>query len=148
MIEIEKSKTGLPIMKIEGRLVNSSYDPMTEAQNWLAGVSARIRDYDVIFLLGIGSIYHCLALQNSFPNKKIVVLETDPQLIKTSLELLSDLKKIQICQIADAKDLLIIPEVMSLTEEIFCTLRLPSTRFSNKALFDDLETILTGRSTY
>ncbi len=148
MIEIETSKTGLPILKSEGRFLNSSYDPMAEAQVWLPSISDKVKDFEFIFLLGIGSSYHCMAIQKRYPNKQILVIETDSQLIAKTAELFFELKKIKICKISDARDLMSHSEVISFSQELFCTLRLPSTRFSNKELFDDVETVLTGRASY
>ena len=148
MIEIETSKTGLPILKSEGRFLNSSYDPMAEAQVWLQSVSDKVKDFEFICLLGIGSSYHCMTIQKKYPNKHILVIENDKQLIEKTAELFFDLKKIKICKISDSRDLMSHSDVMNFSQELFCTLRLPSTRFSNKELFDDVETVLTGRASY
>lgn len=148
MIEIELSKSGLPILKSDGRFMNSSYDPMAEAQSWLAMVNDKVKDFDFVILLGVGSAYHCLALRNKYPNKKILILENDKQLLAKCADLFSDLKKINICNFSDSSDLLSNEDVLNFSQEIFCTLRLPSTRFLNKELFDEVETVLTGRASY
>ncbi len=148
MIEFEKSRSGMPIFKSEGRLFNSSYDPVSEAQRWLALICRKAMDFENVILLGVGSIYHCLAFHKMNPSKKILILEVDPELIKMSLEIFSELKQIQICQISKSDDLLVNDEVASISDGIFCTLRLPSTHISNKQIFDEIETVLTGRSSY
>lgn len=138
----------MPILKIEGRFINSSYDPVREAQLWLKNQVTKLNDFNKIIILGLGNIYHCFELRNAFPDKEIIILEVDGELLNGSLAHFNALTAFQIFHISKASDIFGNSKIMDASENIFCTLRLPSTQILNKGIFDEIETLLTGRSSY
>ena len=148
MIEVEISKTGLPVLKSEGRFLHSSYDPLAEAQAWLKDVSKKVSDYDFVILLGAGNPYHFSAFRRKFSRKKILIVEIDEQLLSKAGELVNEVNIANVVHLNEARELHTIGQILEFSKEIFCTLRMPSTRFYSKAFFDEIETALTGRVGY
>ncbi len=145
MIEIESSRNGLPILKIEGKLLNSSYDPIREAQSWLESTQGKIEKFDHIIVLGMGSAYHVLELLKYATGKKVRIIENDSELVEKTLSLFSGLKSIEVNVFEEATEIWSSAELLKVIQSCFCVLRMPSSRFLNKAFFDEAEICLSAR---
>ena len=145
MIEVERSRTGLPILKSAGRHLSSSYDPVLEAQSWLESVLVKIKNFDQILVLGLGSAYHCMALLKAVPEKSIRIIERDTELACRSLDLFVVLQQVPLSLFHEACEILHSPEIGKLLENNIYVLRMPSTRFFNQAFFDEAALCLNAR---
>ena len=148
MIEVENSKAGLPIIKVNGLRLNSLYDPAGEATAWVQKLAFLEKDFQSIVLMGIGSLHHCLAFLNAFPKKNILIVETDLSLIQKSIELIPELQKCQIYHFIDARLFFNSKQGREITCGLFHIVRTPSSYIANANAFDEIETVLTGRSSY
>ena len=111
MIEIDSSRTGLPILKSGGKHLNSAYDPIREAQSWLVSVLPKIVNLDQLIVLGFGNAYHLLALLNTASLKNITVIEKDAELVRESKDLFLDLQKLNVCLFEDSEQILSSQEI-------------------------------------
>jgi hypothetical protein len=145
MIEIDSSRTGLPILKSGGKHLNSTYDPIREAQTWLVTILPQVASFDQIFVLGFGSAYHLMALLKSLPSKRIHVIERDPDLVRESTDLFFDLRDVKLSLFENASLIFTSPDILEICKKNLIVLRMPSTRFLNKEFFDEAQLTLTAR---
>jgi hypothetical protein len=75
LIRQETARSGHQILRIEGRLLASSIDPIREASVWAAKTAAQVKPDSVVCVLGAGCGYHLLELSRLLPKTRIVVLE-------------------------------------------------------------------------
>lgn len=61
-IQINKSKSGFPVLKLDNIHLNSPYDPIAEAKDWISRYNYEIENSEPIILLGLGLGYHLLEL--------------------------------------------------------------------------------------
>ncbi len=74
------SQTGVPVFKLDERLLCSRFDPVKEAKSWVEFHSEDFANTQTIVLLGLGSGYHAVEILKRFPQKKLIVLELNDQL--------------------------------------------------------------------
>ena len=89
MIHSETSRSGHVILKKDGRLLASSFDPLREAQVWArqAARSPGFEQAETLIVLGLGCGYHVATLA-AHP-KAIVVVEPNIEIAKATLEIFS-----------------------------------------------------------
>lgn len=145
MIEIDSSRTGLPILKSGGKHLNSTYDPIREAQSWLVGLLPHIVSLDQIIVLGFGSAYHLMALLKVAALANITVIEKDAELVQESIDLFFDLQKVKVFLFEEPELILNSQNILRILGKRVGILRMPSTRFLNKEFFDEAQQSLTAR---
>lgn len=145
MIEIDYSRTGLPILKSAGRHLNSSYDPIHEAQRWLVPLLPKLKNFDHIVILGMGSVYHCLALLKAVPQKSLYIIEKDAELVRQGLSVFAELQQVPLSLFHDASEILASSEVLKLLEKNIYVVRMPSTHLSNEGFFAEAALSLYAR---
>lgn len=79
MIEVLSGERGHAVVRVNGRLLASRFDPVAEARDWLARRMAFLDRVRTVFVLGIGAGYHVAALAER-TQAKIHVIEPDPEL--------------------------------------------------------------------
>ncbi|UCH81565.1 MAG: glycosyltransferase [Nitrospiraceae bacterium] len=97
-INISKSKSGLPTLRIKNIYVHSLYNPQKEAEEWVKSNEQIIASADNIVVFGFGLGYHLSELCKH-TDKDITVFEPDPNTLKASLcarDLRSVLSRIKI----------------------------------------------------
>lgn len=77
MISIEKARSGHSVLRKNGRLLGSSFDPVKEAATWALKAKAAIEPEMSVFVLGAGSGYHVAALAGELRNNAIIVIDCD-----------------------------------------------------------------------
>ena len=85
MIELEQSRTGQPVLKLNGRYLASSFDPIKEAFAWANRAAADLGSKGAAIIIGAGCGYHIAALKEKCPNILIVALELDAEIAKHAL---------------------------------------------------------------
>lgn len=86
MIETELSRSGQPVLKLNGRYLASSFDPVKEAFGWANRAAAEIGQKGAAIVLGAGCGYHLAALKERCPNSLILALEPSEQVAHRALE--------------------------------------------------------------
>lgn len=82
MIEIIKSPAGHPVIIQDGIYLGSKINPLKQAEQWLKGQHSKIENFELIFVLGLGSGYHIEKMMESYPDKTIIVIESSTQIAK------------------------------------------------------------------
>lgn len=86
MIETEVSRSGQPVLKMNGRYLASSFDPIKEAFGWASRAAADIGTKGAAIILGAGCGYHVAALKERCPNVLILALDPNEQVAHRALE--------------------------------------------------------------
>ena len=81
------SPSGHTIWSENGRALCSRVDPLKEAVSWVDHHAGDITTSQVVIVLGLGCGYHLVELIRRFPIKKILVLESNPELVDEVQEL-------------------------------------------------------------
>jgi len=84
-IRINRSKSGFPVLKLDGLHLNSPYDPIKEAKNWISRHSCEIEDGEPVVLLGLGLGYHLLELLKH-TERKVFVVEPNMEIFRAAIE--------------------------------------------------------------
>ena len=87
MIETEVSRAGQSVLKKNGRLLASAFQPLQEASAWTEKVCLGLAPGEPIIVLGIGSGYHVASLLASYPRNEVLVIENDAELARSALAL-------------------------------------------------------------
>ena len=145
MIEIVQGDRGIKVLRRDGRLLASRFDPWGEAEAWLARRSAFIGQAKTIFVLGLGSGYHVAVLLKRSA-ARVVVIEPDPELI-TAVQRLHALSgpRVRIECVADIKTLRASEVVREALRETFVVLMHPSCLAFQSEFFKECRSTLLGR---
>lgn len=81
------TRSGETVFKWQGRMTASSYDPRREAQEWLTSLALSMASESRLFVLGVGSGYHLVALRQAFPKRRIMAVDISTELIEGALGL-------------------------------------------------------------
>ncbi|MBC86545.1 MAG: hypothetical protein CL677_05135 [Bdellovibrionaceae bacterium] len=85
-VQIENSKSGLPILRLMGRFISSPTDPQREAEKWYIR-NQDLFHADTIIVLGAGSGYHIMELIRRRPEKKVLVIEPFKEVVRAVKEI-------------------------------------------------------------
>lgn len=96
MINVEKSRSGHLVIRKNGRLLGSSFDPTKEACAWATKAADQIKSDETAFILGLASGYHVMELRKLRPLQLIVVIECDPQVVREAYSIFPELHKVPI----------------------------------------------------
>ncbi|MEK7357960.1 MAG: hypothetical protein AAB250_16035 [Bdellovibrionota bacterium] len=108
MITIETSRAGVPILKVEGRALASTFDPLKEAASWAQSVEATLAPGTAAVILGAGCGYHVAALKLLCPRSLVVALEPSREVADRALEFNPSLKD---------EDVVVETDLLRLTEQ-------------------------------
>ena len=86
MIEIVSAESGEKVLRYQGRLLASRFDPIREAQEWIQSRQRFLKDVRTVFVLGIGSGHHIAELVKS-TSARIVVLETNEEILNAATDM-------------------------------------------------------------
>ncbi len=86
MIEVEKARNGLPILKSEGRLTASSFDPVREARTWAENLRPQLEKTETLIVIGVASGYHLAAVKELCPGTKLFGIERSTQVTDFALQ--------------------------------------------------------------
>lgn len=86
MIVVETSRTGAPIMKVDGRALASAVDPLREAASWAKSVEATLAPGTAAIVIGVGCGYHVAALKVLCPRSQVVAIESSTEVAAKALE--------------------------------------------------------------
>ena len=90
MLEVIESKTGLPTIRLNDRLLASKVDPRREAEKWAEKMAHELHGIKAAIVLGAGAGYHLSALKAQAPHLDVIALEESREIIQfhnKSLEL-------------------------------------------------------------
>jgi hypothetical protein len=86
----DAAKNGQPILKIvEGgreTAMYSRYDPGLEAARWAATLSRETGESGNLLLVGFGLGYHAAAILEAYPDRKLYIIEPDPDVFLAAIE--------------------------------------------------------------
>ncbi len=86
MIERVKAKDGQTILKLNGRQICTSLNPLREARDWVKKNSRRFAEMKTVIVIGVGCGFHLAEIRRRFENTKIVALDFNQELIDFSAE--------------------------------------------------------------
>lgn len=81
MIESAQAKNGSLIYLKDGKYLASSFDPQKEAEAWWKTCERQAKHARTVFILGLACGYHIEVVQRELPQAKVVVIESDAELI-------------------------------------------------------------------
>ena len=75
------SRSGLPILSLDGKHLCSTVDPRKESQKWVEAQSRELQRAKAVIVLGAGCGYHLSELRKSYPGKEIVAIDQQMKFI-------------------------------------------------------------------
>lgn len=145
MIERVKTQNGQCVLKSDGRLMSSRFDPQGEAKAWLERRKIFIDKVKTIIILGAGSGYHVVeALESTAA--QIIVVDPSQSLIDLVNEIHRfDTRRVQFECCKTAKELRACESVRKSIESSFVVLLHPASREGREKVFKELQDQLGGR---
>lgn len=145
MIEILDAVHGGQVIRYNGRLLASRFDPRREAHEWIDSRREFIGSVKNVIVLGLGSGHHVSALaENS--SAHILVLEADSEILEAGAALHSfDSSRVRIEPITTARALRNSDAVKFAVKESFVVLVHPASLALNSALYESCRDQLLGR---
>ena len=86
MIEKIQAQNGRDVLRYQGRLLASTFDPEAEARAWVSRRPGFLDHVKAIFILGAGSGYHIAELARQ-TTARLVVVEHSPELARAVIEI-------------------------------------------------------------
>lgn len=119
MIEIVSAESGEKVLRFQGRLLASRFDPRREAREWIAARKKFLSKVRSVFVLGLGSGHHIGELLEA-TQARIVVLEASAEIIQASFDLNAfDSARVSLHHISSARTLRKIDEVKTAVTQSF-----------------------------
>lgn len=145
MLELISGERGQTVIRREGRLLASRFDPVGEAQAWIARRMTFLDKVKTVFVLGLGAGYHVQALLKATP-AQIFVIEPDIDLTALVQTIHSFPKeRVTIEAIQTARALRAHAAVRAAIKSSFIVLVHPASRVANADFFEECSTQLSGR---
>lgn len=145
MIEIVNAVNGEKVIRYDGRLLASRFDPIKEAQEWLNGRGDFLANIRTVIVLGLGSGHHISALLQK-TSARILVLEANEEIFEAGQSIQSfDPLKVRIEHVTSAKALRSSDAVKAAVKESFVVLVHPASQAVNSELYESCRTQLLGR---
>ncbi len=116
------AETGEKVLRFQGRLLASRFDPTREAQEWVASRRKFLGKVRSVFVLGLGSGHHVRELLKA-TDANIVVLESNADILQAAFDLHGfDPKRVSLHHVANARALRKIDEVKAAVSKSFIVL--------------------------
>lgn len=145
MIEIVSAESGEKVLRYQGRLLASRFDPIREAQDWIQSRQRFLKDVRTIFVLGIGSGHHINELVKS-TSAKIVVLEANEEILKAVTEIHNfDDARVSLHHVPSTRSLRKIEAVKAAVAKSFLVLVHAPSFALNAEIYKEFRTQLLGR---
>lgn len=82
------AKTGHRVLRKNGKLLASAFDPVREATAWAEKVmGAGEPSCDTLIVVGMGSGYHVAALKSRYPDISLLVIDNDAEVVDRAREI-------------------------------------------------------------
>lgn len=122
MIEIVSAESGERVLRFQGRLLASRFDPAREAREWIASRREFLNKVRTVFVLGLGSGHHVRELLPATP-ARIVVLEANADVLQAAFDLHGfDAARVGLHHLPNARALRKIDEVKAAVTKSFVVL--------------------------
>lgn len=145
MIEIVYAEDGEKVIRYDGRLLASRFNPKKEAQEWLSGRGEFLANVRTVVVLGLGSGHHISALLEK-TSARILVLEANEEIFEAGQSIQSfDPRKVRIEHVTSAKALRSLDSVKAAVKESFVVLVHPASLSVNGDLYESCRAQLLGR---
>lgn len=145
MIEVLSGKNGNAVLKFEGRLLASRFDPRAEAALWVDRRKTFLDKVQTVFILGAGSGYHILELSRRV-QADLIVIEPSLELIDAVIGLHKlDTSRTHFECVQSGKGLRACARVRKALKTSFLALVHPPSREGREKLFEELLVQLLGR---
>ncbi len=145
MITVERSKTGLPILAQDGRLLSSAYDPVKEAKAWAVQAQLRLQKHAAAVILGLGSGYHVAELLKLEKHKPIIVIEKSSEIARCVRDVSSEFIFESLIVDEDWTRLLDHDELKRIQRLPFCMLKHGPTCQQSAEYYTKVEKLLLAR---
>jgi hypothetical protein len=145
VIEIITGERGFKVVRRDGRLMASRFDPKAEAAAWVERRLSFLDKVKTVFVLGWGSGYHVEALRAA-TRAKIIVIEPETAVIEAAAEIVPDvLAKVETVCVQTGRELRAARAVREGIKQSFLVLTHPASKASQPGFFRDCEAQLNGR---
>ncbi len=145
MISVETARSGHTILKKDGKLLASSFDPLKEASAWAQQAIQGLRAHDSIIVLGLGSGYHVQELANLVGFDRLLVIECDGEVAAEAFRLFSELPRERVIIETDVKKMVEMDLVRDVLSGVYKIVRHAPSYSSAAAEFGAVEKLLLGR---
>jgi hypothetical protein len=145
LIEIVSAETGEKVLRFQGRLLASRFDPRREAREWIASRKKFLGKVRSVFVLGLGSGHHIGELLEA-TQAKIVVLEASADILQASFDLKAfDSGRVSLHHISSARNLRKIEEVKAAVTQSFIVMTHAPSFSLFPEIYKDCQTQLIAR---
>jgi len=93
LIELVTARNGKSVLKKDGKLLASVFDPLREAAAWADKVQSEFGADESIIVLGLGSGYHVEELSARCSDRAIYVVEKDVEIAERVFELCGGIRR-------------------------------------------------------
>ena len=145
MIEVVDAANGEKVIRYQGRLLASRFNPRQEARDWLARRSEFLSKVRTIIVLGMASGHHIAELIEK-TEAQILVIDTNEQIMAAGLAIHSfPLNRVILEHIKNSRDLRSSVQVKKAVAESFVVLAHPVSVLQDGKVFDECRAQLLGR---
>lgn len=145
MIEIVSAESGDKVLRFQGRLLASRFDPRREAREWIASRRTFLDKVRSIFVLGVGSGHHIVELLEA-TSARIIVLETNAEILQAAFDLHQfDPSRVSLQHISSARNLRKIEEVKAGVVQSFIVMTHAPSFSLSPEIYRDCEAQLIAR---
>lgn len=145
MIEVIDAANGEKVIRYEGRLLASRFNPGQEARDWIAGRPEFLDKVRTIIVLGMASGHHVAELVAK-TTAKILVIDTN-ELILSTAQVVHHFSADRVIfeHVRQARDLRASAQVKKAVQESFVVLVHPTSILLDRTAYEDCRAQLLGR---
>lgn len=146
MVEvIDSNIPGHKVLRVNGRLLASRFNPVEEARQWLDRRSEFLTQVKTVIVLGLGSGYHLDVILKECA-ARIIVLEQSSEVIEKVNEIRNiDSTRIQIEHLESARQVKAMESIRQSVKHSFVVLVHPASFAQNSELYREVRDLLIGR---
>lgn len=145
MIEVVDAANGEKVIRYQGRLLASRFNPRQEARDWLARRSEFLSKVRTVFVLGMASGHHIAELVEK-TEAKILVIDTNEQIMSAGQAIHSfPVDRVILEHVKNSRDLRSSAQVKKAVAESFVVLVHPVSALLDGKTFDECRAQLLGR---
>lgn len=144
MIESLSARDGTPIFKFNRRLLCTSVAPIKEGERWVEQHLRSINSAEGIIVLGLGCGFHVEVLRNNFPQKEIIIIEVEREIINFKRNEKSDFQ--EIIEFSTLDNLLANKKVQGIVKKKYIILSFYPVIRVNPQKYKEINEVFLGRS--
>lgn len=147
MIEVSRTAAGEPVFTFDGKLLCSKFAPRKEARDFVQRHKNKIEPARTVFFLGLGGGHTVEAVRAAYPEKKIIVIEREEEILKIVSNYFGfAVSTIELKHLTSLTEIKADRQVAAALKNVYCVLPQSCTQWLHAEFYREAAELLLGRT--